>query len=225
MKAAKSAVCILLTFLIIALIISTCFAPHVAAEAATLKYGRADSREIYFCDKKDLNTALFAIPYTYCVEILSSDGEWYSVKYAEDSPPYRALYGFCLKENLTPVSDPPENIYLNMPVTVTFRTDAPAGSLPVLDELNVTAAFYGTYRSGATDYSYVLYDGNFGYIYGANDDYPLNEITQILPPEEHQPESKGTNTTLIVALVLAGLAAAALLILYFSGKRKYRPEN
>ena len=49
-----------------------------------------------------------------------------------------------------------------MPVTVTFKTDAPTGSLPVLNELNVTAAFYGTYYSGAAAYSYVLYDRKFG---------------------------------------------------------------
>ena len=225
MKAAKSAVCLFITFLIFGLILSAYLRAPVTASADSPRYARADSRDIYFCDKKDLNSALFAIPYTYCVEILSTDGEWYYVKYAADSAPYRALYGFCLKEKLTPVSDPPENIYLNMPVTVTFKTDAPAGSLPVLNELNVTAAFYGTYRSGATDYSYVLYDGNFGYIYGANDNYPLNEIYEEPPTEELPTESKGANTTLIVALVLAGLAAAALIILYFSGKRKYRPEG
>lgn len=226
MKAAKFAVCLLLTSLII------CTAMRLpvkdnAAYAAASRYARADARDIYFCEKKDLNCALFIIPYTYCVEILSTDGEWYYVKYAEDNAPYRAMYGYCLTRDLTPVEEPPENIYLNMPVTVTFKTDAPAGTLPVLGELNVTAAFYGTYYAGASAYSYVLYDGTFGYIYGANDNYPLNDIPAFeeLPPDE-PPETKGTNTTLIVALSLTGVAAAALLILYFTGKnRYYRPDK
>ena len=190
------------------------------ARGATARYARADARDIYFCERRDLNYALFTIPYTYCVEILSTEGEWYYVKYAEDGSLYKALYGYCLSKNLTPVDTPPENIYLNMPVTVTYRTDTPQGSLPVLSEMNVTAAFYGTYYSGATAYSYVLYDGQFGYIYGANDDYPLNEIPAPDIVEEPKSESK-SNKKLITVLILAGLASATLIVLYLTGRRKY----
>lgn len=198
------------------------FAPlkSYGAHASTARYARADARDIYFCERRDLNYALFTIPYTYCVEILSTEGDWYYVKYAEDSTMYKALYGYCLKEHLTPVDQPPENIYLNMPVTVTFRTDMPEGSLPVLSEMNVTAAFYGTYYSGATAYSYVLYDGKFGYIYGANDDYPLNEI----PNDNNQDGQTGngkTNTRLITVLILVAIASATLIVLYLTGRRKY----
>ena len=64
----------------------------VKAYAAVIpRYARADARDIYFCERKDLNYALFTIPYTYCVEILSTDGEWYYVKYAEDISHNRAL--------------------------------------------------------------------------------------------------------------------------------------
>ena len=204
-----------------ALIISALFRPvNFTARAATARYARADSRDVYFCDRKDLNYALFAIPYTYCVEILSTDGDWYYVKYAEDTALYKARRGYCLKENLTPVNEPPENIYLNMPVTVTFRTDMPAGSLPVLDELNVTAAFYGTYYAGATAYSYVLYGDQFGYIYGANDDYPLNEIPE--EPKEPAGGSKGSsNAKLITVFALVGVASLALVVLYFASRKRY----
>jgi len=119
--------------------------PCTTARAAAPRYARADARDVYFCERKDLNYALFTIPYTYCVEILSTDGDWYYVKYAEDGNLYRALYGYCKADNLTPLDTPPENIYLNMPVTVTFKPDPQVGSLPVLGELNVTVAFYGTY--------------------------------------------------------------------------------
>lgn len=223
MKAVKTILCCLAAVLIIAgySAVNTL----TASAAAHPRYARADSRDVYFCERKDLNYALFTIPYTYCVEILSADGEWYYVKYADDLSPYRALYGYCLSASLTPVDEPPENVYLNMPVTVTFKTDAPSGSLPVLNELNVTAAFYGTYYAGATAYSYVYYDGNFGYIYGANDDYPLNELPIVEEPPEPA-KSGGSDNKLITALALAGTAAAALIILYFAGRRKYfRPDR
>lgn len=191
------------------------------ANAASARYARADARDIYFCERKDLSYALFTIPYTYCVEILSTDGDWYYVRYGEDAGLYKALYGYCLKTNLTPVDEPPENIYLNKPVTVTYKPDAPSGSLPVLSELNVTVAFYGTYYSGASAYSYVLYDGQFGYVYGANDDYPLNEIPEPEPPAEQTSGGNKVSSKLIIILALTAVAAAALIILYLTGKRKY----
>ena len=218
MKAFKALLCCILITLIFTAAVPV---KSYTARAVTARYARADAKDIYFCERKDLNYALFTIPYTYCVEILSIDGEWYYVKYAEDNSLYKALYGYCLSENLTPVEEPPSNIYLNMPVTVTFRTDTPVGSLPVLGEMNVTAAFYGTYYAGATAYSYVLYDGKFGYIYGANDNYPLNEIPVEPTPEEPSATTGGSDTKLITVLALVGLAAVTLIVLYFTGRKKY----
>ena len=193
--------------------------------ASAYSYAQATERDVYFYKDKDTRTALFAIPYTYCVHILSTDEEWCYVKYAEDNGLYRALYGYCLKECLTPVDVPPENIYLDKPVTVTYKTDTPpVASLPVLGELNVTAAYYGTYYVGGEAYSYVLYENSFGYISGANDEYPLNEIPA--PPEPPAKRKGGTNAKLITALALTALAAAALIILYFTGRRRrFRAEG
>lgn len=225
MKAAKFLLCCLLTALIFLTVPQrTSVAAAVASQTKT--YARADAMDIYFCEKKDLNYALFTIPYTYCVEILSSDGEWYYVKYAEDTGLYRALYGYCLKNGLTVVDEPPENIFLNMPVTVTFKSDTVAGALPVLSELNVTAAYYGAYYAGATAYSYVLYDGSFGYIYGANDGYPLNEIPVENATEDVREENESSDSKLVIALVLTGIAAVALILLYLTGRKKYfRPDK
>lgn len=203
--------------------------PTLTALAATdqttpvrRNYARADVRNVYFCENKDLNTALFAIPYTYCVQILSSDEDWYYVRYAEDAGIYRALYGYCKKDGLTLVDVPPANVYLNMPVTVTFKPDDNTSSLPVLGELNVTAAFYGTYYSGASAYSYVSYDNAFGYISGANDDYPLNEVPEGNKPDSSPVKEKsGVNAKIVTALVLSALAVAAIVILYFTGRRKF----
>ncbi len=226
MKAVKTMFCCIAAALII---VAVLFSPNAVKSHAAVapRYARADARDIYFCERKDLNYALFTIPYTYCVEILSTDGDWYYVRYAEDSSAYRALYGYCLSSSLTPVEEPPPQIYLNMPIVIKFKPDAPENSLPVLGELNVTAAFYGTYYAGATAYSYVYYDGTFGYVYGAHDDYPLNEIPSDEPPAEKPDTSGGgANTKLITGIALAGVAAAALIILYFSGRRKYfRPDR
>ncbi|MDE6597418.1 MAG: hypothetical protein K2K60_02130 [Clostridia bacterium] len=222
MKRAK----ILLFFLAAALIFclpdNKTYASAETPSAAT--YAQATARNVYFYKDKDTSTALFAIPYTYCVRILSEEDEWYYVRYADDSGFYRALYGYCLKENLIPVDVPPENVYLNKAVTVTYKTEAPPiGSLPVLNELTVTAAFYGTYYVGGVALSYVLCENptgedSFGYINGANDDYPLNELPS--PPEPAAPKKKGANAKLIIALSLTALAAAALVILYFTGRHK-----
>ena len=218
MKLFKTLVCCLFSALIF-----TGISPSssITASAVGARYARADAKDIYFCERKDLSYALFTIPYTYCVEILSADGDWYYVKYGEDASLYKALYGYCLKSNLTPIDEPPENIYLNRPVTVKFRPDAPSGSLPVLGEIDVTVAFYGTYYSGATAYSYVLYNGEFGYIYGANDDYPLNEIPEPEPPTEQTVSGNKPNAKLITVLVLTAVAGAALIILYLTGRKRY----
>ena len=216
-SAADFALSLLITTLILISALLSPLSTSEVAEAETYGFGRADSREVYFCERRDLSFALFAIPYTYCVEILAQDGEWYRVKYADDNPPYCAIYGYCRAEDLTPLTLPPENIYLNMPVTVTYKTETPPTSLPVLGELNVTAAFYGNKMLYGEEYSYVCYDGSFGYIYGVGDNYPLNEIPEIV--EEPEPEKEEINSTLIISLILAGLAAGALFILYFTKGR------
>ena len=181
-----------------------------------MRYARADSRNVYFCEQMDDATARFAIPYTYCVQILETVGDWYKVKYAEDFGPYKAQYGYCRKTGLTLVDEPPENIYLHKTVTVTFKQELGNPSLPALSELTVDAAFYGTYYWGASAYSYVLYGNEFAYVNGANDDYPLNEIPA--PPEPEKQPSGGANVKLIIVIVLIAVAVVALLILYLTGK-------
>lgn len=180
-----------------------------------MRYARADSRTVYFYDEME-GKSLFAIPYTYCVQVLETVGDWYRVKYAEDTGNYKALYGYCRKANLTLVDEPPENIYLNKTVTVTFKQDLGNSYLPSLSELNVDAAFYGTLYWGDSAYSYVKYGNEFAYVYGANDDYPLNEIPVEEPPE--QPKAKGANVKTILIIVLIAVAALALVILYFTGR-------
>lgn len=192
-------------------------------ETQTLSsYARATSREAYFCTSADLATGIFAVPYTYCVEILSEEGDWYRVKYAEDYGIYRAVYGYVQKSDFEVLSEAPQTVFLYKSVSVTFSQDAPAGNLPVIDDITVTAAFYGSYYSGAAGYSYVLCDDSFGYIVGANEDYPL-----ILPEDDAadteddaQPNNRGT---VVASVVIGALALLALALLVLSGKK--RPKH
>ena len=115
--------------------------------------------------------------------------------------------------------------YLYKTVTVTYRSDDGASTLPVLNEISVEAAFYGNFYSGATAYSYVFAQGSFGYIKGSTDDYPLN-----LPEEQPDKPSEAVpkqnvNFGLITALVICALAALALIMLYYTSKKKSRTDG
>ena len=223
MKAAKFLLCCL-AFITIFSFPAATKGGTVSAAADTYKYARADSKDVYFYTQKDEDYPLFTIPYTYCVEILSTDGNWHYVKYARNEGMYEALYGYCKSDSLTPVEIPPENIYLNLTVPLTFKTDAPIGSAGVSNELTVNAALYGIFYSGGVAYSYVRYDGKFYYIRGADDDYPLNDVSEPSPPEEEKPASSGGKV--YIGIAIAGASALVLVILYFvSRKRYFRPDR
>ena len=213
-----------------AIILAACINQPVLQTNAEnyLSFARAETRYAYFYSTKNQSSALFTIPYTYCVQVLSEDGEWYYVKYADDYGCYRAVYGYCLKDTLTVVSGVPSPVYLYKEVQVTYNADASDSSLPVLSELTVTAAFYGTFYSGPTAYSYVLCNGSFGYIEGANDDYELVDYKTddeddggISDSDSDADESGDEGSNKITAVViLAMLAAATVIILLLSGNRK-----
>lgn len=220
-KSAQPPILKRLTILIITLIFAACAFPARTAFAAAdgRQYARADMRNCYFCKDMNPDTALFALPYTYCVEILNDQGEWYLVRYAENDGFYRSVTGYCLKEGLTLVDVPPENTYLSYPVTAVLHSDVDE-SLPGL-EMTITAAYYGVYYKGASAYSYVLYDDTFYYISGANEDYPLNEIPSeptFSPAETPDDDSARVAT----ALIVTAIAAAAIVILIITGKKKVK---
>ena len=191
--------------------------PVYAAEPASDNYARASSRASYFFEQKDLSSSLFAVPFTYCVKILRDDGDWYYVQYAEDEGIYRALYGYVLKSDFAALDEPPEVTYLYKALTISYSASDGDSSLPVLDEIELEAAFYGTYYSGATAYSYVLCRDSFGYIRGANDDYPLIDA----PSDDAQPkENEGTDSgQIITAVIIVALSAGALILVFVSSKK------
>jgi len=211
---AKFFLCCLLT----ALIFTSAQAIAVRAdtvEPLNLTYARADAKDIYLCSEMDENTALFAIPYTYCVQVLATYGDWYRVRYAENDGLYTAIEGFCLSAQLTVTDKLPEKLYLNMPVKVTLKADSMNGSIPVLSD-EITAAFYGVRYFDGYPYSYLYYKDQFNYVFGEKE-YDINEI----PTDEPAAEASGgkSNAKIITAIALTGLAAVALVILYLTGRK------
>lgn len=202
------------------------FSPSAAVRvfAAAPSYARASAAEAYFYNEKDDTTALFIVPYTYCIEILRDDGDWYYAAYASNSGIYKQVTGYCLKQDFTPVEGTPEVTFLYKSVTVTYRTEDVTGSLPVLGEISIEAAFYGNFISGGAAYSYVYSQGSFGYIKGATNDYPLNQSDEPLDKAADDTPSQSVNLGLITALVICALAAVALILLYFTSRKKNRTD-
>ncbi|MGN1060210.1 MAG: hypothetical protein ACI4QN_00605 [Candidatus Coproplasma sp.] len=186
---------------------------------------RPIDRECYFFSEKDLSTALFAVPYTYCIQIIRNDGEWLYASYAADEGGYKKVYGYCQSDKFEIVPSAPKCEYLNKVVTVTYTAGGGQGSFNPPSDLQVEALYYGGYRHGANFYSYVLCRGAFCYIEGANDDYPLNEYEEQTDEPETGGNAKGENgastTGLIIFIVILAVALVAVGALAFSSKKKY----
>lgn len=225
MKVLKAAICLLLTtFIILSFGTRTAHADELPAEPAPQKYAYADlGSEVYFYSAKNEESSLFIIPQTYCVEILGSDSGWYYVKYAEDDGLYRALYGYCRMQDVIPIDAPLENLYLRMTVTVIYTTDSPNNMIPPLNNIEIPSAYYGAFTVGTTSCSYVLCGENFGYVPGTVINYPLNQLPSkdTLAPSDPAP----VNTTFITAVVITGVAVAAIAVLYFTGKSTRKPNS
>ncbi len=194
------------------------------SEAETAVYAYADEgSEVYFYDEN--KQALFIIPQTYCVRVLGREGDWLRVRYAEDEGLFVHIDGYCLADALKECEAPLENLYLKRTVTVTYTTSlAPPEPLSPPKPKEFAAAYYGAYKVGDADCMYVYIDGDFAYIKGSIGYYEKNELPQPSQPTFAEGDG-GVNAALICALVLTFVAAAAIIVIYFTGKRqKHRKE-
>ncbi len=206
----------------LAALICLSFASPFTAKGETFRYAYALDGA-YFCEEKDISTALFAIPNTYCVEILQDDGEWYYCRYAKDEGAYKSVRGYCLKSALTPIAEPLEHEYLNYTYAVDFYAKKGSSQIEPF-KVTLTVAFYGNGSVNASDMAYVYYDGNFGYVSNSVTDYPTNDIPQpTVSPDVTRQSS--VNATLITAVVITVIAAVAVAVLYFAGKRPKLPPK
>ncbi|MDE6074863.1 MAG: hypothetical protein K2G26_00325 [Clostridia bacterium] len=217
------------TVLLICIMLAALAAAPQSVYAAESHYARAATRTAYFFTERNTTSSIFAVPYTYCVEVIRDEGDWYYARYASDTGVYKALYGYCRKDDFTLESGTPDVTYLYKTVTVNYSANNNNSTLPVLSEIAVEAAYYGTYYSGATVYSYVYCQGSFGYIEGANDDYPLN-LPEEKPADDEtnkggsDKNKGGFNVGAIVAIVILAVLVAVILIIYFA-TRKPRKEG
>lgn len=214
MKIIKTAICLILTILIF---ISPLSAKGAHAQPQSYAYANLGST-VYFCSEKDESSALFAIPQTYCVQILGEEDGWYRVKYAEDNGAYRAVYGYCLKNDVIKINEPLENTYLDYTLQIKFKTDKISEFLPSI-EIELTAAYYGEYTLGKTNLSYVYCGDKFGYVSERITDYPLNDLPQNTSGEITE-KKDGDGAMLVTALVITLAAAAVIAVLFFSGRKK-----
>ena len=216
MKVLKLALCLIFIAVIAVPI------PNLTARADDGRlYAIATSTRVYICEEPDENSDLFAVPYTYYVEILRELDDWYHVRYAANDGLYEPVQGYCKKDGLMIVGSPPENAYLYYPIEITL-TSAPREQWLPSVEVTVTAAFYGNYVKGASTYKCVRYDGKFGYIEGELTDYPTN----VIPSTPAFSQGGGTqskddgNAKLITVVIICALAAGAVIILIVTGRRK-----
>lgn len=222
MKVFKAALCLALTtFIFFAPAARVAFA-DVAESKKTYAYADIGT-SVYFFSEKNLSSALFIIPQTYCVEVLGKEDGWLHVKYAEDNGVYRAVTGYCRADELITIDKPLKNLYLYRTVTVVYRAEAPSGFLPALSDVEMTAAYYGEYNMGNSTYSYVLCGESFGYIDWQIGEYAFNTLPD--EPTVAPVENGGANAKLIVTLVITGVAAAAIAALYFTSKKPKLPQK
>lgn len=216
MKILKAALCVLFST---AILISASSRQALAAEGK--KYAMALTDDVYLYDEMQRNTELFALPCTYCVQITKEYDEWYRVIYAEDDGFYEKITGYCKKDNLLILDEPPEEYYLNYPVEVVLSSgggEAPA--LPGL-QITVTAAFYGNFYRADTSYIYLRYNDGFGYIEGEIDDYPQNEVPSSPTFSENGGSTPEQGTSVAAGIIIAVLAAVAVIVLIVTGRKNH----
>lgn len=214
MKVLKAALCLIFAFYI--------FMPAPTRYARAddgRKYAVAISRYVYLCEEMDTASDRFAIPFSYCVEIKKEYDDWYFVSYAKDEGIYNTVNGYCKKDDLLEVDEPPQNAYLYYPLEIILHSTPQDSVLPDL-QITVTVPFYGNYYKGAAAYVCVLYNGKFGYVEGEIDDYETNELPSA--PTFTPTAPTGTtdgNAKVITAFVIISIAVVAIAILIFTGKR------
>ena len=223
MNVIKAAICTILSILIC--ILPSAFALTASADTVKpLRYAYVDlGATVYLCTDKNKSSAIFAIPETYCVEILKEENGWLYVRYAEDSGIYRAVTGYCLKDELVPCDRPLEKPYLYSTVTVRYSADETGGVLPGLSDLEMPAAYYGAYTVAGVKYSYVLCGDSFGYVSGSLENYPLNTLPTSPTFSETPPPA--TDTALISVIAILGIAALAVVVLFVSCRKPPRDKS
>ena len=209
-----------LTVAIICVILIMTASPFSSVYAASPPYARANNTEAYLYAKKN-EPPLFAVPYTYCVQVLRDEGEWYYVRYADAAGVYEAVEGYCEKINFDPEYDTPTITYLYRPVTLSVPAGETPPFVPAAAQLSLDAAYYGAVNWAGKLYAYLLCHGSFLYVKDDFGDYELNLPTHT--PDDNGGNAEGGGTGLnfasIAFIVIASLSVVVILIIYFTTKK------
>jgi len=220
------------------------------AEAETNAYACITQENTYFYSSADETSGLFILPATYYVKIISKSDDFCFVQYLDDVAEYKAVYGYCKTQDLTPVDFTPARPYLYYTYTATYSVNGTSSTdIGDFSTFTCSCIYYGDYKNGTSTYRYVSINGEFGYIpktceieYPLNTDYITEEPADPTPIENDEPaanetiektaETKsetginGAGLGLIIALSVALVAIAVFVIAVKPRKKKeYSYDN
>ena len=210
----------LIEFILVLTAIMLCLSSPEQARAETYGYARIMDDSTYFYSEADEDAGLFLLPRTYFVQIIGDAGDYYQISYLDGQENVKAVKGYCKKSQVTPVSYLPQTPYLVYRIQVTYSTDEPSFPDGFLEEITLSADYYGAFYYGSALCYYVYLNGSFGYVPASacsKPDYPEN--TEFTDPPDPSPVPQKKDVTGIVLTCI--LASAAILAVWFL----FRPQK
>lgn len=225
----KSVLAILITLLIF---YPFSFVAEKRATAETVgSYAYVPNSSVrFYSEEAEGRLALFSLPESYYVRILTEEGAYYRVEYMT-STPNRGITGYCLKSDLIPVPYAPVSPYPNATFFLTYRL-SDENATGSLSRITVECVCYGLYEDGK--YCYVYRDGAFGYVptplgfvFPKNTEYADYLASQEPTPVSDPPEpEKSTSPSQIVLIVLLCILIPTLTALILRpSKQNDDPSN
>lgn len=167
--------------------------PSLPVGAETAVYACAEKENVLFYEKPSEDSALFALPQSYYVKVLSKGATYSYVQYLETVSSFHSVFGYCKTEELLFVDYVPLNPYLYLTFPVSYSVDSPSeGFTSNLTSFSYPCVYYGEYTLGGTPLSYVYLNGHFGYlplsspvVYEKNTDY-LDYLSRLKALEEEK---------------------------------------
>lgn len=171
---------------------------------------------VYFYTSAQETSGVFVLPKTYYVKVLSVGERFTQVEYLTDGEHTQAIRGYCLTEKLTFVDYIPVNPYLYATFSVIYTAEDGWADDELIDKIELTCAYYGSYSMGSKEYAYVLQSGKYVYVPFPSD-FRYSENTEHAERSEEfaEPTSENGNGLrigiLAVLCLLVPILAAMIL--------------
>lgn len=221
-------------FLIVTLLLLLLLpAPALSASAAQEPYAYVPDGDVWFYAGETESSAVFLLPKTYYVRILSTGEQFCRVEYLTDDGLYRKVTGYCKTGDIIPVDYIPARPYLRKEITLSYSLPTAGGTGTGLGgsfaSVEKTFVYYGQRYDGAKLYYYVLSDGTFDYIPADGElafelntdylDYIASQETSGGSGELVNDPDAGMNAAVIVVICVACAAAVAVAVFVVKGKK------